>query len=103
MLNIQKHYRLPTIPKPCEIFDMIGGTSTGGLIAIMLGRLQMSVEQVLDEYTDLSKDVFGEFKFTANGRFKASNLENAVRGIVQRYGERDSNAKLYAPENHCKV
>lgn len=24
---------------PCEVFDMIGGTSTGGIIAIMLGRL----------------------------------------------------------------
>jgi len=27
-------------PRPCH-FDLIGGTSTGGLIAIMLGRLQM--------------------------------------------------------------
>lgn len=26
-------------PKPCDVFDMIVGTSTGGLIAIMLGRL----------------------------------------------------------------
>ena len=26
-------------PKPCEVFDFIAGTSTGGLIAIMLGRL----------------------------------------------------------------
>ena len=26
---------------PCEHFDLIGGTSTGGLIAIMLGRLGM--------------------------------------------------------------
>ncbi|CAH0002315.1 unnamed protein product [Clonostachys byssicola] len=26
-------------PKACEIFDFIAGTSTGGLIAIMLGRL----------------------------------------------------------------
>jgi patatin-like phospholipase/acyl hydrolase len=28
-------------PLPCEFFDLICGTSTGGLIAIMLGRLRM--------------------------------------------------------------
>lgn len=25
--------------RPCEVFNMISGTSTGGIIAIMLGRL----------------------------------------------------------------
>ena len=29
------------IVRPCELFDLIYGTSTGGLIAIMLGRLEM--------------------------------------------------------------
>lgn len=27
--------------KPCEFFDLICGTGTGGLIALMLGRLEM--------------------------------------------------------------
>lgn len=27
--------------RPCQYFDLIGGTGTGGLIAIMLGRLGM--------------------------------------------------------------
>lgn len=29
-------------PKPCDVFDLIAGTSTGGLLAIMLGRLVCS-------------------------------------------------------------
>ena len=28
-------------PRPCEYFDLICGTSSGGLIALMLGRLRM--------------------------------------------------------------
>ena len=40
-------------PKPCDYFDMIGGTSTGGLIAIMLGRLQMTVNNCISAYRDL--------------------------------------------------
>jgi patatin-like phospholipase/acyl hydrolase len=32
--------RMPPL-RPCDVFDLICGTSTGGLIAIMLGRLEM--------------------------------------------------------------
>ena len=32
-----------SVPRPCEVFDMICGTSTGGLIALMLGRLEMVI------------------------------------------------------------
>ncbi len=30
MKRIQAHKNLPNTPKPCEYFDLIGGTSTGG-------------------------------------------------------------------------
>ncbi|EXL47748.1 hypothetical protein FOCG_11897 [Fusarium oxysporum f. sp. radicis-lycopersici 26381] len=45
-------------PKPCNYFDIIGGTSTGGLIAIMLGRLQMTVNKYITTYLSLSNKVF---------------------------------------------
>ncbi|KAG9119619.1 hypothetical protein FRC07_005285 [Ceratobasidium sp. 392] len=44
---------------PYECFDFIAGTSTGGLIAIMLGRLKMTVQQCIDEYQLLAEQVFG--------------------------------------------
>lgn len=34
--------------RPCDVFHMIGGTSTGGIIAIMLGRLVCGFQCVSD-------------------------------------------------------
>jgi len=28
--TVQKHQNLPAMPRPCDYFDLIGGTSTGG-------------------------------------------------------------------------
>ena len=41
MERIRLANQLSQTPKPCDYFDLIGGTSTGGLIAIMLGRLRL--------------------------------------------------------------
>ena len=60
----------------------------GGLIAIMLGRLKMSVEECIAAYTKLSDDVFRKkshritFKGDLQGRFDSSALEKAVKEIV---------------------
>ncbi|KAF4549351.1 Hypothetical protein D9617_22g066970 [Elsinoe fawcettii] len=45
-------------PKPCEVFDMIGGTSTGGWIAIMLGRLDMTVDEYITSFLNLQRRIF---------------------------------------------
>lgn len=52
MKELQNTYR------PCHYFDYVGGSSTGGLIAIMLGRLRMTVDECLDTYKGLSARVF---------------------------------------------
>lgn len=44
--------------KPVDYFDLAGGTSTGGLIAILLFRLRMDVPTALRMYEKLGKDIF---------------------------------------------
>ncbi|KAH6869006.1 hypothetical protein B0T10DRAFT_419051 [Thelonectria olida] len=47
-------------PKPCECFDMINGTGAGDLVAIMLGRLRLTVEECIAAYTSLVGKAFVE-------------------------------------------
>ncbi|KAJ7831042.1 hypothetical protein B0H13DRAFT_1915667 [Mycena leptocephala] len=83
MLKLKVAEDLPDVPCPCDYFDLIGGTSTGGLIALMLGRLRMSVKDAVKAYGELSKEVFSDVKSQgSDGRFKASKLEKAIKGIV---------------------
>lgn len=95
-------------PKPCEYFDMIGGTSTGGLIAIMLGRLQMTVDECIEAYTCLSDKVFEKKSHRVKingrlqGRFDAAALEDAIKRIVRARGL-NVNELLKDTGAYCKV
>ena len=44
MDEIQARTLVSKTPRPCQYFDLIGGTGTGGIIAIMLGLLGMVQE-----------------------------------------------------------
>ena len=90
--------RRSEIPKPCDHFDLIVGTGTGGLIALMLGRLRLSIEQCKELYVRLTRMVFETDKTIAgipyrSTLFKASRLEEAIRECVREHTvfEREGN------------
>ncbi|KAG8533360.1 uncharacterized protein KY384_002143 [Bacidia gigantensis] len=104
--------------KPYQIFHIIAGTGTGGLIAIMLGRLRMDAEECILAYEQLSKEVFNDSESligrattlisgTVKPRFNSAKLESQILRIVgQRLdGEDPKTALLYDQSlgSTCKV
>ena len=84
------------------MFDLIGGTSTGGcvasnicvhdhviylfnfrIIALMLGRLRMDVDKAIEYYDDLTEKVFSDKKRWGDGKFKATKLEEIIKSAVK--------------------
>ncbi|KNZ71999.1 Nephrocystin-3, partial [Termitomyces sp. J132] len=80
-----KHLKQATsLPKPCDYFDIIGGVGTGGVIALMLGRLRMPIDLAIKKYVDFSKKVYSDIKmFGTAERFKASTFVSAMEDILQ--------------------
>ncbi|KAL1967820.1 hypothetical protein VTN77DRAFT_2509 [Rasamsonia byssochlamydoides] len=82
--------RRDQIPKPCDHFDLIVGTGTGGLIALMLGRLRLDLETCKEVYVRMTKRVFETDKTIAgipyrSTLFKASRLEEAIKQCVREH------------------
>jgi patatin-like phospholipase len=72
---------------PCMYFDFMYGTSTGGLIATMLGRLRMTVPVCLEIYKEVGDELFGKRRSSMPlaTKYKHEPLEKAVKGIVKKY------------------
>lgn len=92
--------------RPCDYFDLIAGTSTGGLIAIMLGRLRMSVDDCIQHYHRLAKHIFKRNPAAQAGslalvehRFSPDNLEAAIKEVVAKLTP--SNTKMADHHRHC--
>ncbi|KAL3963435.1 hypothetical protein ACCO45_000439 [Purpureocillium lilacinum] len=83
-------------PRPCDYFDLICGTSTGGLLAIMLGRLRMNVRSCAHAYDAISGRIFRTTRWRVPGQrwwdaywnkpwFSGTTLESETRNLVHEY------------------
>ncbi|KAH8593184.1 acyl transferase/acyl hydrolase/lysophospholipase [Bisporella sp. PMI_857] len=84
--------------QPWQYFDLIGGTSTGGIIALMLGRLRMTIQECINEYERLGVVVFKDRKVGSEELFKAASLEHAMKDVIrQKLGVGMEDAPLHDP------
>ncbi|KAG9080908.1 hypothetical protein FRC06_006005, partial [Ceratobasidium sp. 370] len=96
--------------RPYEYFDLIAGTSTGGELfhhpGYVARRLQMSVDDCIERYHHLAKQIFqrnmvaqlGSFVFRGN-RFNPANLEQAIKDIVKQTSP--ENVKMADHQARC--
>ncbi|KAJ6437506.1 reverse transcriptase [Purpureocillium lavendulum] len=111
LLNHERKEKGLPLVKPCEIFDLIGGTSTGGLIAIMLGRLEMDVDECITAYSDLMESVFNErlrrmsvgFHGRIEPKFDSNKLKEAIETVVHRAGAATTDLFNDGQDRGCKV
>ncbi|KAI3532841.1 hypothetical protein CSPX01_13176 [Colletotrichum filicis] len=82
---------------PADFFDIIGGTSTGGLNALLLGRMRFTVPQAIQAYKKIAKEVFSITTFAKTSKFDATKLERAVKDLAQ------EETMLDHSQNPCKV
>ncbi|KAL6407343.1 kinesin light chain [Ilyonectria robusta] len=85
---------------PADFFDLIGGTSTGGLIALLLGRLRRSVPQARKEYVRLAEEVFSLPRYLKKDTFDGQKLEEVVKRLL---GDGRAEEKMLEKDGTCKV
>lgn len=98
---------------PCHYFDYMAGTSTGGIISIMLGRLRMCIDDCIAEYETLGPKVFAHPRwfhfrsplFWPRDKYDHRSLEQAIREVVDRRSRFvDGGGKNFASdENRCRT
>ncbi|KAG9119578.1 hypothetical protein FRC07_005340, partial [Ceratobasidium sp. 392] len=107
MERLQRICGLSDPPNPCDYFDLMAGTGTGGVQAVLLGRLRMSIEEAKNCYSKLASDVFSDKKLISLGGpvFKASKLEQILRSIIeQQTGDSHERMMVSDTSNQsCKV
>ncbi|PTB69624.1 FabD/lysophospholipase-like protein [Trichoderma citrinoviride] len=124
MARVQARKGLKHECRPADFFELAAGTSTGGIIGIMLFRLRMTASEAIDQYDAIAKEVFSPrlwgwdmSRWLPNGmasainnsktlvqssRFDDKSLKKAIDRVVEKYGldEEDRQLKGEAPLLH---
>lgn len=92
---------------PWDYFDLIGGTSTGAIIAILLGRLKIPINECIKIYKKIGTEIFGSpNRWHIRNRYDAVALEKLItEEIKDRFpGQKADKMPLIDPQPaNCKT
>lgn len=71
------------IPAPFAVFNLIVGSGAGGVVAILLGRMKLSIEDAIQRYLDLGREE--SLIQNLDKRNRSRNLENAIHRAIRNH------------------
>lgn len=107
MKLIQVRRGLKEEPRPVDYFELAAGTSTGGIIGLLLFRFRMTATEAIKTYDEIAKDIFkpkvygysidflgdkisswvnNSKSVVQNSRFDGESLKRAVQRVVADHG-----------------
>ncbi|OAG09112.1 FabD/lysophospholipase-like protein [Paraphaeosphaeria sporulosa] len=74
--------------RPCHYFDFMIGTSTGGLIAVLLGRLRLDIDTCIRIYEQIGTYIFGSRRWWGLlTKYDHRRMKRAIKKVLQVYCE----------------
>ena len=83
MLQVQLQNGLEFTPEPKQCFDFICGTSTGGLVAILLGRLGKTLDECETLFRTFGSKIFSGSSTSRATRLAFTGSKHASEGLVE--------------------
>jgi hypothetical protein len=99
----------PVKPRPCDVFDTIGGIGAGGWLAILLGRFHMDISACFAEWYNLLQCIKPRTRGEALRRrlihhsyFDSNTLVDQVKHLTKLYGTGPSMVDSKESNVRCK-
>ena len=81
MLQVQIQSKLDFTPEPWQCFDLICGTSTGGLIATLIGRLGKTLDECENLFREFGSQIFAGGSISQKTRLVFKGSKHASDGL----------------------
>lgn len=83
MLQVRINNNLDYTPEPRQCFDLICGTSTGGLLAVLLGRLGKSLAECESLFRSFGSEIFAGGFLRRASRMVFTGSRHGSEGLVR--------------------